>query len=59
MTSRDAFGSFTLAAFNTKNIPVFIAVMINPSSTVFNFFPIKTTDYGKSNEQIKINLYVF
>ena len=30
MASRDVFGGFTFAAFNTYNIPAVVAVMINP-----------------------------
>ena len=43
MASRDAFGSFTFAAFNAKNIPVVSAFMISPSlieSSMF-FFQLK------------------
>ena len=31
MTSRNAFGGFSFAAFSTYNIPIVVAVMINPS----------------------------
>ena len=44
MASRDAFGSFTFAAFSAQNIPVVVIVMINPSLIESSMlFPIKAT----------------
>ena len=47
MASMDAFGGFTFAAFSAQNIPVVVAVMINPSlieSSMF-FFQSKLLIY--------------
>ena len=46
IASRDAFGSFTFAAFSAKNIPVVVAVMISLSlidSSMFFLKEIKTS----------------